>query len=143
MLRAYPEVETVQRNLPDDALGVIAREVVRRLADQISERLAEAGHPSDPVFDELCNALLSDDREAAARMITKAQRDGASHEALCLSYPAVAARRLGDWWEQDRVRFVKVTMAAGRVFAILRACGGNPLAHSQPEKSGNLCVGAG
>ena len=120
LLQAYAEVETVQRKLPEDALGVIAREVVRRLADQISERLAEVGQPSDPVIDELCNALLSDDREAAARMITKAQRDGASHEALCLSYLAVAARRLGDWWEEDRVSFVKVTMAAGRVYAILR-----------------------
>ena len=118
--RAYAEVETVQRKLPDDALGAIAREVVRRLADQISESLAEVGNPSDEVIVQLCDALLSDEREAAATLISRVQREGASHEALCLSYLAVASRRLGDWWEEDRVSFVKVTMAAGRIYAILR-----------------------
>lgn len=120
LLRAYAEVETVQRKLPDDALGVIAREVVSRLADQFADRLAEVGRPSDELIVQLCDALLSDEREAAANIIYRAQREGASHEDLCLSYLAVASRQLGVWWDEDRVSFVKVTMAAGRIYAILR-----------------------
>jgi methanogenic corrinoid protein MtbC1 len=77
-------------------------------------------HPSDGAIDDLCMALLSDDREAAARMIARVERDGASHEAICLSYLAVAAQRLGQWWEDDRLSFVAVTLGTGRIYAILR-----------------------
>ena len=38
-----------------------------------------------------------------------------------LEYLALAARKLGKWWEEDRVSFLDVTLGTGRIYAIIRA----------------------
>ena len=76
--------------------------------------------PCPDQIDALCTALLARDDSEAVTLIEAAQRRGASHEMLCESYLADASRRLGEWWTDDRVSFYQVTLAAGRIYAILR-----------------------
>jgi hypothetical protein len=65
--------------------------------------------------------LLSDDDQAGARFILELRDQGASIESVCLGRLAAAARRLDVWWQRDEATFLEVTLAVGRIYAILRA----------------------
>lgn len=117
---ALSEVDVVRQTLPAWALTEIAQEVVRRVARSRVLSIPSDLAPDSPQIDRLCSALLSDDPEAAVMQIEAAQRSGVSHDILCLSYLAEAARRLGEMWDDDEVSFFRVTIAASRIYAILR-----------------------
>lgn len=119
---AFSELDVIRRSFPEEALTDLAQEVVRRVA----ENLLDTPYPGDLLpsseeIDALSEALMSNDPGAAVALIERAQTDGASYEALCQSYLAEASRRLGRWWEEDKISFYRVTIAAGRIYAILRS----------------------
>lgn len=118
--RALGEIEVIHRKLPPAAVRTLALEVVERLAARLPPAIAPENLPSTADIDRLCDALLSEDPMAATAIIAAARRDGARFETLCLSHLAVAARRLGDRWDADLVSFMDVTLAMGRIYAILR-----------------------
>jgi methanogenic corrinoid protein MtbC1 len=109
-----------QNELSQQALRTLAQEVVVRLSAHLEHAPVVEARPDDAAIDELCDALLSDDEMAAADLVRKARRDGMSADMICLGYVAGAARRLGERWDEDRASFVEVTMAAGRMYALLR-----------------------
>lgn len=76
--------------------------------------------PDSAAIDELCEALLSREDEAGARLVLKAQTGGMSIDTIYLGYLAVASRRLGKWWDQNRISFVEVTIGVGRICVIMR-----------------------
>lgn len=117
---ALSEVDVVRQVLPAWALTEIAQEVVLRVARNRAVALPSDQIPDAKQIDALCYALLSDDPGAAVAQIEAAQRGGVSHDTLCLSYLADAARRLGAMWDNDEVSFFRVTIAASRIYAILR-----------------------
>ncbi|MGB8814055.1 MAG: cobalamin-dependent protein [Paracoccaceae bacterium] len=117
---AFSEIDAVRRSLPEATLAALAEEVVQRVAKNLTVSLPPDLLPSSQEIDALSDALLSEDPSAAATIIENAQRKGSSYEALCLSYLGVAAQRLGEWWDNDQVTFYRVTVAAGRIYAILR-----------------------
>lgn len=107
--------------LPLDAVQALASEVISRL----SQRSATADQPrGDDGFEArieaLCRALLGDDERQATEIVMEARAAGASVEVLYLGYLAEAARRLGNWWEDDRISSVEVVIGAGRIYAIMR-----------------------
>lgn len=116
--RVLSAVETAKHKLPEPALRALAQEVIERVARQ---RPAKAAPAPASEIEALCAALLSDDRQAAAEYMLAAEARGLGHETLCLSYLAVAAQRLGEMWDADRVSFLQVTVAVGRVYALMRA----------------------
>lgn len=118
--QAFHEVEAVRRVLPTTAMGALAEEVVSRVARNLARVVVPELAPSTEHIDRLCAALLSEDPSAALAFIEEAQRNGSSYEALCDAYLGVAAQRMGEWWEKDQVSFYRVTIAAGRIYAILR-----------------------
>ena len=122
--KAYEQAEEhfrlVQRRLPKEAVEVVAREVVRRLAFRLPRNLAPDHFPTEEEIDRLCAALLSKDEVAGDRIILAARRDGVGPENIYLGYVAGAARRLGVMWEEDRVSFLDVTMASGKLYRIIR-----------------------
>lgn len=121
-MRVSAQIATLRETLPGDAVEALAREVVERLAQRLATlTLERARLPSDDDIDRLCRALISDDPNAALRQIARARRDGASPDSVYLAYLAVAARRLGEWWDEDNISFTSVTVAAGRIYAIMRA----------------------
>lgn len=118
---ALSEVETARKSLSEDAVASLAQEVVRRVSANLRPAFPADLLPLDDEVDALCMALISDNPQAALDAVTKAQRKGASYDAICQSYLGAAASRLGEWWEQDRVSFHQVTTGAGRIYAILRS----------------------
>jgi methanogenic corrinoid protein MtbC1 len=132
-LRAQSVISAHQSAFPEPALRVLTQEVLSRLA----RRLANVPLPADLIpqvkIDEFCNALLADDDEPAHELIAKHRREGASLETVYLGYIARAARRLGERWDLDEVTFMEVTIAAGRMFAIMR--GLHPVIVPEPGSS--------
>ncbi|SFS13342.1 cobalamin B12-binding domain-containing protein [Yoonia litorea] len=118
--RAEKQFRLVEKDLPEDALIAVAREVVRRLAFRMPRNAQKAGFPTKAEIERLCDALLSSDNRAADRVILEARQDGAAVEQIYLGYVAAAARRLGDLWDADKITFVDVTLACGKLFRIIR-----------------------
>lgn len=117
---AFSEVELVRQALPRSTITALAEEVVQRVATQLSPVLPNDIQPDPGEVDALCEALLSEDPKAAAHLIESFRTRGARYDVLCLSYLAAASRHLGDYWNNDKVSFYRVTIAAGRVYAALR-----------------------
>jgi len=122
--KAYQQAEEhfrlVQTRLPKSAVEAVAREVVRRLAFRVPRNLTPDHMPTDEEIHRLCAALLSKDEVAGDRIILAARRDGVGPENIYLGYVAGAARKLGTMWEEDRVSFLEVTMASGKLYRIIR-----------------------
>jgi MerR family transcriptional regulator, light-induced transcriptional regulator len=116
--RVLSAVDEVKHKLPETALRALAQEVIERVAQQ---RPAPAAPAPASEIEALCTALLSEDRQAAAEYMLAAEARGLSHETLCLSYLAVAAQHLGTMWDADRVSFLQVTVAVGRIYALMRS----------------------
>lgn len=117
---AISEIDAVKQSLPKTTLNSLAVEVVSRVANNLLFELVPDHVPTEQEIESLCNALVSDNSHAAVSFIEQAQTRGSSYETLCLLYLSAAARRLGEWWENDQVTFYRVTVAAGRIYAILR-----------------------
>ncbi len=117
--RAMSAVEGARHKLPEDTLRILAQEVLERVAKQKPLQAAVPAPVSE--IEALTVALLSDDRMAASEYVLHAQARGIAQDVLCLSYLAVAAARLGEMWDQDRVSFLQVTVAVGRIYALMRS----------------------
>lgn len=117
--RALSMVEGARHKLPEDTLRILAQEVLERVARQNPLQPAKPAPTAE--IDTLCAALLSDDRQAAADYVLHAQARGIAADVICLSYLAVAAARFGDMWDEDRVSFLQVTVAVGRIYALMRS----------------------
>lgn len=115
---AFSEIDAARQSLPQAALTALAQEVVQRVAQNLNAAPGAVFHDDDVTA--LCEALLSDDPNAAVVLIENMQRRGASYDDLCLSYIGAAASQMGEWWENDQISFFRVTVGAGRIYAILR-----------------------
>lgn len=109
----------LKSQLPSVSVANLAREVIQRLAEQDEELPIEA--PSDDQIEHLCFALMADDHLAGATFISDVRGAGASIDAVYLKYLARAARKLGDWWDDDLVSFTEVTLGTSRMYAIMRS----------------------
>ncbi len=107
-------------SLPEEALRAIAKEALRRIAQQGPKETAVTDEVFQVQIESLCLALTSEDNEAAAKLIMKIKEQGASAEEIYLTYLAGAARLLGEWWNESRVSFVDVTIGTGRIYSIVR-----------------------
>lgn len=118
--KADQQFRLAEQKLPPQAVEALAREVVRRLAFRMPRTVRKEDLPTQSEIDLLCAALLSTDHDAADRIILAARRDGVDIEAIYLGYVAGAARSLGVMWDEDRISFVDVTLASGRLYRIIR-----------------------
>lgn len=117
---AKRQLRLVETELPQNAVSSLAREVVRRLAFRMPRHENAADLPTQSEIDLLCAALLSADDTAADQFILAARRDGVDVGAISRGYVAGAARKLGQMWDDDRISFVDVTLACGKLYGIIR-----------------------
>jgi MerR family transcriptional regulator, light-induced transcriptional regulator len=117
---AFGEIDIIHRTLPKSALSELAQEVVQLVAQNLSHAPKVGYGWTEKEINQLCAALLSEDADAPIDLIENAVRQGASYDAICLSYLSGAAARMGTLWEEDKVSFYRVTVGAGRIYAILR-----------------------
>ena len=106
----------------DDCADLAARALQRlcqeRAAGSVSAATAEA--LGDPMATALAYALCDDDDFSAQIIIDDLLEAGLSVEDVCLDHLAPAARRLGEWWDTDRLPFTEVTVATARIQSLLR-----------------------
>lgn len=101
---------------------------VQSLANEVVARLANRGHESAEReaadlaqrIEALCKALLANEADAASTLAEEALQGGMDFDGLCETLLAPAARHLGELWEADRLSFAEVTLAANRLFYVLR-----------------------
>jgi MerR family transcriptional regulator, light-induced transcriptional regulator len=117
---AFGEIEIIHKTLPNSALTELAQEVVQLVAQNLAPAPVVGRSWTEDEVEQLCQALLSEDAQIAIDLIERAVLDGASYDAICLSYLSAAAARMGTMWSDDQVSFYRVTLAAGRIYAILR-----------------------
>lgn len=120
-VRTQADLVQLKRRLPEDSVAVLAREVIRRLAERGGDVTKAPTYPSKEELDWLANALIDEDPEAGADRIREIRAEGASVEAVYLGYLAGAARTLGKWWDDDKVSFYEVTIGTSRMYAIMRS----------------------
>lgn len=118
---ALTAAERQAERLETGMVTVLAREVVRRLAEHPKRAMLSHHHATEAEIETLVQALLSDRHAAAADMLSGLQADGLPLSEVYIGYVTGAARRLGQMWDNDEVGFLQVTLATSRLTAII--CG--------------------
>lgn len=119
--RSQAKIRRLKEKLPEDLVANLAREVIMRVAskDRVLDHVPYEASPE--ALEKLCVALLSDDDKAASGIISELQADGVRVEDIYLKQLAAAAQTLGDKWGNDELSFSQVTVATGRMYAIMRS----------------------
>ncbi|WP_299737876.1 cobalamin-dependent protein [uncultured Roseobacter sp.] len=117
------DILELKSKLPADTVGEIIDEVLARVKAIGTTNTYLLDHPPQRVVDKLCYALISTENDEAAQFIEGKRQDGASLEAIYLAYLREAARTLGDWWTDDHVSFVEVSIGTSRIYSIMRSLG--------------------
>lgn len=118
--RALDVVQVQRERLPADTLEALAEDVVTVLSSRLGGQVAIEAQVPEDAFQDFVQALLSPDPHSAADLIDAVRADGMSLETIYLGYLARSARELGARWDEDRVDFAQVTVAAGHIYAIMR-----------------------
>ncbi|MEM7470448.1 MAG: cobalamin-dependent protein [Pseudomonadota bacterium] len=119
--KSYSEISNLKARFPEEVVASLAREVLARLAQHRSAYAKTPAPVADETIEALATALVSPDQKAAANLILEMRADGTKDEQLYLTYLASASRRLGEWWNDDKITFAEVTTGSGRIYAILRS----------------------
>ena len=106
----------LEASLPTASVSGLAQEVLARMA----RRAEDARARDDQMTSALCRALLGPDESAAKVLLRARVLGGGRVDALYLDHLAGAARALGRMWESDAVSSAQVTIAAGRIYALMR-----------------------
>ena len=114
------EVRALGSKLPENDVESIVHEVLNRVKAQALRNNKSVDAPAREKVERLCYALISDDHQEGQRFIESVYEDGASLEAIYLSYLAEAATILGEWWESDDASFYEVSIGTSRIYAIIR-----------------------
>jgi methanogenic corrinoid protein MtbC1 len=128
--RAGPDPRRPMAPDTDRAQAPLARmldgAVIPRLV--LAGRVARARHdaapaPTDDRAGALAELVLARDADAARGFVDALHERGDSFERLYLEVVAPAARRLGDFWSDDRCHFADVTLAMSRLHHMLHLLG--------------------
>lgn len=117
--RSQANITRLKDRLPEDLIASLVREVIKRVSSK--DEIVSAYEPSQDDLIKLSEALIADDDDAATLIIARLRSDGTPAETIYLKHLARSARLLGEWWEEDRVTFSRVTIGSGRIFAIMRS----------------------
>jgi len=116
--RASQSIESISSVLPSDSVETLAQDVISRLAKR-----AQPTVQNTVLAQDLADALVSADDTAGMRLATRALSAGTDIEELLVTYLAGAARILGARWAEDTLTSSQITIAAARMYAIMRGVG--------------------
>jgi len=116
-------IKSLKSRLPEDTARTLANEVLYRVTHRFMskmERTEQLELPSDTEINTLASALVASDLNAGKTFVVNLYDAGVKVDDIYLAYLAEAARKLGDWWDEDRLSFVEVTMGTSRIYSVLR-----------------------
>ncbi len=115
------QIEVEPTELSDTAVEALAADVVNLLASRLGSAGRHAhGNAPEPAFQSFVQALVQGDPERARDLVDEARAGGTSLDTIYLEYLARAAQHLGELWDQDRLDFLQVSVAIGRIFTVMR-----------------------
>ena len=121
-IRIIPMERPVANAILGRRLGVITRQVELAIGQDVVPFLKELRQPVDVAeIERLTGMAARGESEALAADIERKQNAGQTSEHLCLTLLTLIARRLGEWWEDDRCTFVEVTLGMILLHRQLRA----------------------
>jgi methanogenic corrinoid protein MtbC1 len=100
--------------------AVLEDRVIPHLGYHGSTKDAHPMKPTEAEFEEFFGHLLRDDEAGCAALIRRLRAKGLPMDAICLDVLTPAARRMNALWADDSADFVTVTVAVGRLQALLR-----------------------
>ena len=104
--------------LADLAHRAVAKLCEDSRANDVSDDAQKA--IGDPMSTAMAYALCDREDDSAHLIVDDLLAAGLSVEDVCLDHLAPAARRLGEWWEEDKLPFTEVTVATARIQSLLR-----------------------
>lgn len=130
---AHARFSQYKSNMAPHEVTILAQEVVNRLARRFTPQVESL--VQNAKVNHLCDLLIGSDDTAAADHILKLRADGVPVSALYLSYLSRVSQVLGERWENDSLSFLEMTIAAGRIYAIMRSLRQVfiPLDHAKPH----------
>jgi MerR family transcriptional regulator, light-induced transcriptional regulator len=126
--RAQAVFATKREIFAADAITSLARDVIDRLAKEKSSSLVPTRHAGTAVIlpdlvDGLCDAILGHDPLAPLRFLEGALAPRVARRSELYEYIACVSRELGAKWDAEKVTYLQVTVAVGKLYALVRAIG--------------------
>lgn len=120
--KGQQDISYLETVLPAEATQTLAREIVKRLATRAEGVILDTNeYPSSDELDYFCDALASEDDTVAAEFVMRLTNTGSSARTIYRHYLAPVARLLGERWTENALDFTQVTIASGRIYAIMRS----------------------
>jgi methanogenic corrinoid protein MtbC1 len=133
--------QRTQDQIDADLVQMVESEIIPRL--MMAHRSAAA---SDASLEDVKVALGEETVQIFAQMVVAKEPDsliayvggllkaGISMEAIYVDLLVPAARRLGDYWDDDTVSFTDVTIGLGRLQQVVRALGWKTPGHGENDR---------
>jgi methanogenic corrinoid protein MtbC1 len=121
----------------------VEHELVPHLLDPTrspARRPAPADALRSADVEALVELLLADDSPGCDAWIDALRGAGIDADRLCDELIAPAARRLGERWDQDRCDFARVSIALGRLQALVHRAGTDPARAGPAPQTGRVLV---
>lgn len=126
--RANASTSAISNALPPHSVQDLAREVISRMAGK-----TPAPDLGQKAINDLSRALVSDDDSRALALVNELLAGGEPIERVYLSYLAGAAAHLGRMWSKDEMRAAEMSIAAARIYAIMRGLSAKLLPDQWPD----------
>ena len=126
--RAQAVFATKREIFAAEAITSLARDVIDRLAKQKGSTLDPLKRAVPAVIlpdmvDGLCDAVLGHDPLAPLRFLEDALAPRVARRSELYEYIACVSRELGTKWDAEKVTYLQVTVAVGKLYALVRAIG--------------------
>ncbi len=111
-----------------DTVTSLARDVIRQLAQEKTKAAGPSGSIMSATIDSdmveaFCDVILGYDPRAPLRFLEDKLARIVAQRSDLYEYIACASRQLGAKWETEEVSYLQVTVAAGKLYALVRAVG--------------------
>ena len=103
------------RKAPDPLLDALSRYVIPAIYKEVVQSESGTDHISATQSLSMAKACLSQDAKACSSMALAWYQLGISLDCIYAEGVTAAAAHLGEWWLEDRITFVEVTLAAERL----------------------------
>lgn len=132
----------IETAIKHDVIPLLLRGLSRpSVARELAHDLAVTSEPpSADEITELARQVQLTDIAPALALVAAVRARGVDIESVYLNLLAPAARRLGEWWSDDRCDFAVVTMGVGQLHAIMRLLVPEFQASAAPAASGHSAV---
>jgi methanogenic corrinoid protein MtbC1 len=128
---------------PDaDLARMVESEIIPRLmlAHRAPEPLETVNPDLSEAAEDFAQMVLSKESDSLVVHVGTLLRQGVAMEDIYVDLLVPAARRLGDYWNEDRISFTDVTIGLGRLQQVVRTLGWQAPPHDDKRHGGRSAL---